>query len=61
MKHRDIIKLLEADGCFRVRTSGSHAIYKHEHKLGIVVVPIHTRDLAKGTAAAILKQAGIEK
>jgi len=61
MKHREIIKLLESDGWVRIRTSGSHAIYKHEHRLGIVVVPIHTRDLAKGTAAAILKQAGIKQ
>jgi predicted RNA binding protein YcfA (HicA-like mRNA interferase family) len=61
MKHREIIKLLEADGWRHTRTSGSHAIYKHEQKPGIVVVPIHTRDLAKGIAAAILKQAGIRK
>jgi predicted RNA binding protein YcfA (HicA-like mRNA interferase family) len=61
MKHREVIKLLEADGWFHVRTSGSHAIYKHEQKPGIVVVPIHSRDLAKGIAAAILKQAGINR
>lgn len=60
MKHRDIIKLLEADGWRHTRTSGSHAVYKHQQKTGIIVVPIHTRDLAKGTAAAILKQAGIK-
>jgi predicted RNA binding protein YcfA (HicA-like mRNA interferase family) len=61
MKYREIIKLLETDGWRHVRTSGSHAIYKHEQKTGIVVVPIHTRDLATGTASAILKQAGIKK
>lgn len=44
MKHREIINLLEADGWRHIRTSGSHAVYKHEHKLGIIVVPIHTRD-----------------
>ena len=36
MKHREIIKLLEADGWFHVRTSGGHAIYKHNEKPGIV-------------------------
>lgn len=61
MKHREITKLLEANGWIRTRTSGSHAIYKHGQKPGIIVVPVHTRDLAKGTAAAILKQAGITK
>ncbi|MGB7190327.1 MAG: type II toxin-antitoxin system HicA family toxin [Acidobacteriaceae bacterium] len=60
MKHREIIKLLEADGWRRTRTSGSHAVYKHEQKPGIVMVPIHAKDLAKGTAAAILKQVGIK-
>lgn len=61
MKHHELIRLLEIDGWHHARTSGSHAIYKHEHKPGIVVVPIHTRDLAKGIAAAILKQAGVTK
>lgn len=60
MKHREMIKLLEADGWRHIRTSGSHAVYRHEQKSGIVVVPIHAKDLAKGTAAAILKQAGIK-
>jgi len=47
MKHREIIKLLEADGWFHVRTSGGHAIYKHNEKPGIVVVPIHSRTWQK--------------
>lgn len=61
MKHREIIKLLETGGRFHVRTSGVTPIYRHNEKPGIVVVPIHSRDLAKGIAAAILKQAGIQR
>lgn len=58
MKHREMIKLLEADGWRHIRTSGRRAVYRHEQNSGIVVVPIHAKDKAR--AAAILKQAGIK-
>ena len=38
MKVRDIIKLLEEDGWFAVRTCGSHRHYKHPQKSGLVTV-----------------------
>ena len=38
MKVRDIIKLIEADGWFLVRTTGSHRQFHHATKKGTVTV-----------------------
>jgi predicted RNA binding protein YcfA (HicA-like mRNA interferase family) len=60
MKHREIIKLIEADGWYWKRTNGSHQIYKHAIKPGTVVVAYHgPKDIPEGTLKSILKQAGL--
>ncbi|MFP4026040.1 MAG: type II toxin-antitoxin system HicA family toxin [Thiohalospira sp.] len=48
--------------CFKIRQKGSHKIYKHPIKPGIVVVPDHggSKDLSLGTENSILKQAGLK-
>ena len=62
MKVREIIKLLEQDGWYLVRTKGSHRQYKHSAKKGLVTVPGKTGDdVAIGTLMSIYKQAGIQK
>jgi predicted RNA binding protein YcfA (HicA-like mRNA interferase family) len=38
MKVREVIRLIEADGWFHVRTSGSHRQYHHRIKRGTVTV-----------------------
>lgn len=60
MDSRELIKQLEADGWFLVRTRGSHHHYKHQNKKGIVTIPHPKRDLPKGTLNSILKQAGLK-
>jgi predicted RNA binding protein YcfA (HicA-like mRNA interferase family) len=61
MKIRDIIKLIEADGWYRIDTKGSHRQYKHPTKLGRVTIAGHTNDdLAPGTLNSILKQAKLK-
>ena len=61
MKYRDLIKLLEQDGWYWKRTNGSHHIYKHPTKQGIVVIAYHgAKDVPEGTLKSILKQAGLE-
>jgi predicted RNA binding protein YcfA (HicA-like mRNA interferase family) len=56
-----LLGLLEKDGWYEVRQKGSHRIFKHPVKNGIVVVPIHSKkDVPKGTLNAILKQAGLK-
>ena len=62
MKVKEVIRLIEADGWYFKRQKGSHMVYNHLGKEGIVVVPNHgmNKDLKIGTAENILKQAGIK-
>lgn len=61
MKVRDAIKLIEKDGWTLKRTKGSHRVYVHPAKPGIVVVPGHqSSDVAVGTLSSMLKQAGLK-
>jgi predicted RNA binding protein YcfA (HicA-like mRNA interferase family) len=59
MKSADLIRLLEADGWTLDRVRGSHHVFRHPAKAGIVVVPHPKKDLGVGLVAAIRKQAGI--
>jgi len=62
VKVRDILKQLEEDGWFLVRTRGSHSQYKHPKKPGLVTIPGRGGDdLAPGTLNSILKQSGLKK
>ena len=56
----DIIKTLGADGWVLDRTKGSHHVFKHPTKPGIVVVPHPKKDIPKGTMKSISKQAGVK-
>jgi len=62
LKVRDIIRLLERDGWFLVRTKGSHRQYKHPAKPGRVTIAGRlSHDLAPGTLNSILKQADLKE
>jgi predicted RNA binding protein YcfA (HicA-like mRNA interferase family) len=54
-----IAKVLEKKGFVLDRIRGSHRIYYNPDAKCRVVVPFHKKDLPKGTALPILKQAGI--
>ncbi|MCK6621943.1 MAG: type II toxin-antitoxin system HicA family toxin [Calditrichaceae bacterium] len=56
-----VIKILEKRGFVLDRTKGSHHIYYHPDTHKRAVVPLHKKDLPKGTLLEILKQAGISK
>ncbi|HGP3421820.1 TPA: type II toxin-antitoxin system HicA family toxin, partial [Acinetobacter baumannii] len=58
MKSLDLIKMIEADGWYEVRVSGSHHHFKHPTKKGVVTIPHPKKDLPNGTVKSILKQAG---
>jgi predicted RNA binding protein YcfA (HicA-like mRNA interferase family) len=61
MKVRDIIRVIEQDGWYLVRTRGSHRQYKHLIKSGLVTIPGKPgSDLAPKTLNSILKQAGLK-
>jgi predicted RNA binding protein YcfA (HicA-like mRNA interferase family) len=62
MKVRDAIRMIEDDDWFPVATRGSHRQYKHLLKSGRVTIAGHLSDnLAPGTFASILKQAGLKE
>jgi len=59
-KVREIIKLLERDGCRLVRVTGSHRQYHHPEKSGTVTVAGKpSQKMAPGIYNNILKQAGL--
>lgn len=61
MKYRGVVKIIEDDGWFISRQRGSHRVYKHSQKSGIVIVAGHklSDEVPRGTLNAILKQAGL--
>lgn len=62
MKVGQVIRLMERDGWYLVRTRGSHRQYHHRRKQGLVTVPGKMNDdLAPGTMNNILKQAGLKR
>ena len=62
MKVRELLKMLEEDGWYLVRTKGSHRQLKHAHKSGTLTVAGKPGvEVPKGTLNAILKQSGLKK
>lgn len=62
MKVKELIKLIEKDGWFLVRTKGSHRQFHHPNKSGTVTIAgKESVDVPTGTANSILKQAGLRK
>jgi predicted RNA binding protein YcfA (HicA-like mRNA interferase family) len=61
MKIREVLRQIEADGWFLIRTRGSHRQYHHPAKPGTVTVAGHPgEDLHPKTLNSILKQAGLK-
>jgi predicted RNA binding protein YcfA (HicA-like mRNA interferase family) len=61
MKAREVIRLLEKDGWFKVPSKGGHLQLKHLIKPGRVTVSGHLgKDVPPGTLNSILKQAGLK-
>ena len=61
LSSRYLIKLLTERGFILKRSKGSHHIYFNPSSNKTVIVPVHNKDLAKGTFFGVLKQAGIDK
>lgn len=60
MKSSSLIKLIEKEGWELDRVKGSHHVFNHPNKTGIVVIPHPKKDIPKGTYHTILKQAGLK-
>ena len=59
MSSADLIRELERAGWVLNRVRGSHHIFSHTKRPGIIVVPHPRKDLGTGLVAAIRKQAGL--
>ncbi len=61
-KVREAIRMIEEDGWYYVKSSGSHRQFKHPTKPGRVTIAGKlSDDLAPKTFESILKQAGLKK
>jgi len=59
MTSADLIRDMQRAGWKLDRVNGSHHIFKHLNRPGIVVVPHPKKDLGQGLVKAIRRQAGI--
>jgi predicted RNA binding protein YcfA (HicA-like mRNA interferase family) len=60
VKAREVIRALERAGFVVSRTSGSHCRLIHpSDPARKVTVPIHSKDLKRGTVRSIIAQAGL--
>jgi len=57
---KQLRKIIEADGWYLVRQEGSHAQFKHPIKKNLTTLPIHDKDMKKGTSASVFRQAGLK-
>lgn len=57
LKSRDVIRALQIAGFVEHRQRGGHKIFKKGDLR--VTVPVHPRDLKKGTVHSIIEQAGL--
>jgi predicted RNA binding protein YcfA (HicA-like mRNA interferase family) len=58
---RKAIRALERCGWELDRVKGSHHVFRHPAHAQRVVVPMHARDLAKGTLNQIVDASGVSR
>jgi predicted RNA binding protein YcfA (HicA-like mRNA interferase family) len=57
---REAVRALERCGWQLDRIRGSHQVFRHPDHRHRVVVPMHARDLARGTLHQIIEPSGLE-
>jgi predicted RNA binding protein YcfA (HicA-like mRNA interferase family) len=55
-KPKALVKILKRHGFVEYRQKGSHLIMVHQERNKQVVIPMHNKELKKGTLASILRQ-----
>ena len=60
MDSREIIRMVTADGWYKVAQEGSHVQFKHPTKPGRVTVAHPKKDVPIGTVKSIERQSGIK-
>jgi len=59
LKPREVIAALQKDGFVLRRQTGSHAILYKANIRRPLSIPIHTKDIPRGTLKAIIRQANL--
>jgi predicted RNA binding protein YcfA (HicA-like mRNA interferase family) len=61
LKPKELIKRFEKIGYIIDRQKGSHVILYNHKENRRLTIPLHVKDLPKGTLLSIIKQAGLTK
>lgn len=61
LKPREVVKKLKQLGFVKHHQVGSHLTMKHPELKKRAVIPMHIKDLKRGTLASILRESGIDK
>ncbi|MBN1160646.1 MAG: type II toxin-antitoxin system HicA family toxin [Dehalococcoidales bacterium] len=59
LKPKELVGVLERAGFILKRKTGSHAILYKPGILRPISIPVHTKELPKGTLRAIIRQANL--
>lgn len=59
LKPKEVVKRFQKLGFVKDRQTGSHIILYHQDTKQRATIPLHLKDLPKGTLKAILNQTGI--
>jgi len=60
MTPKEMIAFLKKNGFIEIRRNGSHRFFANATTNKTTVVPVHSKELKKGTENIILKQAGLK-
>ena len=60
MSSKEMLKLLKENGFEVISQNGSHVKMRNQETGKQTIVPLHNKDLKKGTEQTILKQAGLK-
>ena len=61
LKPREVVKRLKKLGFIEHHQAGSHLTLKHPQTGRRAVVPLHLKDIKKGTVHALLREAQIDR
>ncbi|MBI2426052.1 MAG: type II toxin-antitoxin system HicA family toxin [Candidatus Hydrogenedentes bacterium] len=58
---REVVTALKRAGFEELRQRGSHLFMCHRERGALVTIPMHARDLPRGTIKAIITQTGLSE
>lgn len=61
LKPKEVVKKLKRLGFIKHHQIGSHLVMKNQQNETRAVIPMHLRDIKKGTLSAILREADIDR